>query len=75
MKQELPDVQAGFRKGRGTRDQIANIHWIIEKVREFQKKKILFCFSDYTKAFDCVDYNKLWKILKDMGITDTLPAS
>ena len=60
---ELPDVQAGFRKGRGTRDQIANIHWIIEKAREFQKS-IYFCFIDYAKAFDCVDHNKLWKILK-----------
>ena len=61
---ELPDVQAGFRKGRETRDQIANIRWIIEKVREFQKN-IYFCFIDYTKAFDCVDHNKLWKILRD----------
>ena len=60
---ELPDVQAGFRKGRGTRDQIANIHWIIEKAREFQKKKIYFFLIDYAKAFDCVDHNKLWKIL------------
>ena len=65
----LPDVQAGFRKGRGTRDQIANIHWIIEKAREFQKN-IYFCFIDYAKAFDCVDHNKLWKILKEMGIPD-----
>ena len=64
---ELPDVQPGFRKGRGTRDQIANISWIIEK--EFQKN-IYFCFIDYAKAFDCVDYNKLWKILKEMGIPD-----
>ena len=63
----LPDVQAGFRKGRGTRDQIANICWIIEKAREFQKN-ICFCFIDYAKAFDCVDQNKLWKILKEMGI-------
>ena len=63
---ELPDVQAGFRKGRGTRDQIANIHWITEKAREFQKN-IYFCFIDYTKAFDCVDHDKLWKILKEMG--------
>ena len=63
MNHELPDVQAGFRKGRGTRDQIANIHWIIEKAREFQKN-IYFCFIDYAKAFDCVDHNKLWKILK-----------
>ena len=61
---ELPDVQAGFRKGRGTRDQIANIRWIMEKVREFHKN-IYFCFIDYAKAFDCVDHNKLWKILKD----------
>ena len=68
MNQELPDVQAGFRKGRGTRDQIANICWIIEKAREFQKN-IYFCFVDYAKAFlDCVDHNKLWKILKEMGI-------
>ena len=67
MNCELPDVQAGFRKGRGTRDQIANISWIIEKASEFQKN-IYFCFIDYTKAFDCVDYNKLWKILKEMGI-------
>ena len=63
MNRELPDVQAGFRKGRGTRDQIANIHWIIEKAREFQKN-IYFCFLDYAKAFDCVDHKKLWKILK-----------
>ena len=68
---ELPDVQAGFRKGRGTRDQIANICWIIGKAREFQKN-IYFCFIDYAKAFDCVDYNKLWKILKEMGIPDHL---
>ena len=68
---ELPDVQTGFRKGRGTRDQIANIHWIIEKAREFQKN-IYFCFIDYAKAFDCVDHNKLWKILKEMGIPDHL---
>ena len=68
---ELPDVQAGFRKGRGTRDQIANIRWIIEKAREFQKN-IHFCFIDYAKAFDSVDHNKLWKILKDMGIPDHL---
>ena len=71
MNRELPDVQAGFRKGRGTRDQIANIHWIIEKAREFQKN-ICFCFIDYAKAFDCVDHNKLWKILKEMGIPDYL---
>ena len=69
MNLEIPDVQAGFRKDRGTRDQIANIYWIIEKAREFQKN-IYFCFIDYTKAFDCVDHNKLWKILKDMGISD-----
>ena len=67
----LSDVQAGFRKGRGTRDQIANIHWIIEKAREFQKN-IYFCFIDYAKAFDCVDHKKLWKILKEMGIPDHL---
>ena len=72
MNQELADVQSGFRKGRRIRDQIANIHWIIEKAREFQKKKIYFCFIDYTKAFDCVDHNKLWKILKEMGISDHL---
>ena len=65
---ELPDVQADFRKGRGTRDQTANIHWIIEKAREFQKS-ICFCFIDYAKAFDYVDHNKLWKILKEMGTT------
>ena len=64
---ELPDVQAGFRKGRGTRDQIANIHWIIEKEKEFQKN-VYFCFIDYAKAFDCVDHNKLWKLLQEMGI-------
>ena len=69
--QELPEVQAGFRKGRGTRDQIANIHWIIEKAREFQKN-IYLCFIDYTKAFDCVDHDKLWKALKEMGIPDHL---
>ena len=69
MNQELPDVQAGFRKGRGTRDQIANIHWVIEKAREFQKD-IYFCFIDYAKAFDCMDHNKLWRILKEMGIPD-----
>ena len=63
VNHELPDVQTGLRKGRGTRDQIANIHWIIEKAREFQKN-IYFCFIDYAKAFDCVDHNKLWKILK-----------
>ena len=71
MNQELPDVQAEFRKGRGTRDQIANILWIIKKAREFQKN-IYFCFIDYTRAFDCVDHNKLWKILKEMGIPDHL---
>ena len=71
MNRELPDVQAGFRKGRGTRDQIANIHWIIEKSREFQKN-IYFCFVDYAKAFDWVDNNKLWKILKEIGIPDHL---
>ena len=68
---ELPDVQAGFRKGRGTKDQIANIRWIMEKAREFQKN-IYFFFIDYAKAFDCVDHNKLWRILKEMGITDHL---
>ena len=67
MNCELPDVQAGFRKGRGTRDQIANIRWIIKKAREFQKN-IYLCFIDYAKAFDCVDHNKLWEILKEMGI-------
>ena len=72
MNQELPDVQAGFREGRETRDQIANICWIIEKAREFQKKKIYYCFIDYTKAFDCMDHKKLWKILKDMRIWDYL---
>ena len=71
MNCELPDVQAGFRKGREIRDQIANIHWIMEKAREFQKN-IYFCFIDYAKAFDCVDHNKLWKILKEMGIPDQL---
>ena len=69
VNHELPDAQAGFRKGRGTRDQIANIHWIIEKAREFQRS-IYFCFIDYAKAFDCVDHNKLWKILKEMGMPD-----
>ena len=69
MYRELPDVQVEFRKGRGTRDQTANIHWIIEKAREFQKY-IYFCFIDYAKAFDCVDHHKLWKILKEMGIPD-----
>ena len=71
MNRELPDVQAGFRKGRGTRDQIANKCWIIEKAREFQKN-IYFCFIDYAKAFDCVDHNKLWKILHEMEIPDHL---
>ena len=71
MNQELPDIQAGFRKGRGTRDQIANICWIMEKAREFQKN-IYFCFIDYPKAFDYVDHNKLWKILKEMGIPNHL---
>ena len=71
VNRELPDVQAGFRKGRGTRDQIANIHRIIEKAREFQKN-IYFCFVDCAKAFDCVDHNKLWKILKEMRIPDHL---
>ena len=74
VNHELPDAQAGFRKGRGTRDQMANIHWIIEKAREFQKN-IYFCFIDYAKAFDCVDHNKLWKILKEMGIPEHLIAS
>ena len=69
MNHELPDVQAGFRKGRGTRDQIANIRWIMEKAREFQKT-IYFSFTDYAKDFDCVDHNKLWNILKEMGIPD-----
>ena len=71
VNHELPNVQAHFRKGRGTRDQIANIPWIITKVRKFQKN-IYFCFIDYAKAFDCVDYNKLWKILKEMGTPDHL---
>ena len=71
MNRQLPDVQAGFRKGRGTRDQIANIRWIIEKAREFQKN-LYFCFIDYAKVFDCVDHNKLWKILKEMGILEQL---
>ena len=71
MNRELPDAQAGFRKGRGTRDQIANICWIMEKAREFQKT-IYFCFIDYAKAFDFVDHNKLWKILKEIGIPDHL---
>ena len=71
MNCEFPDVQTGFRKGRGTRDQIANIRWIMEKAREFQKSTY-FCFIDYAKAFDCVDHNKLWKILKEMGIPENL---
>ena len=71
MNCELPDVQAGFRKGKGTRDQIANIHWIINKAREFQKN-IYFCFIDYAKAFDNVDHNELWKILQGMGLSDHL---
>ena len=71
VKRELPDVQAGFRKGRGTRDQIANVCWIIEKVKEFQKN-FYFCFIDYAKTFDCVNHNKLWKILKEMGIPENL---
>ena len=72
VNRELPDVQAGFREGRGTRDQIASICWIIEKARELQKS-IYFCFIDYAKSFDCVDHNKLWKILKEMGIPDHQP--
>ena len=71
MNYEFPDVQGGFRKGRGTRNQIANFSWIIEKAREFQKN-IYFCFIDYVKAFDCVDHNKLWKILQEMGMQDHL---
>ena len=71
MNCEIPDVQAGFRKGRGTRDQNANVQWVIKKAREFQKN-IYFCFIDYAKAFDCVDHKKLWKILKEMGIPDHL---
>ena len=74
VNHELPDVQTGFRKGRGTRDQIANIRWIMEKAREF-KKSIYFCFIDYAKAFDCVDHNKLWKILKRWEYQTTWPAS
>ena len=73
MNRELPDVQTGFRKGRGIRGQIENMHWIIEKAREFQKN-IYFCFIDYAKAFDCVDHNKLWNILKEMGIPDCLTS-
>ena len=71
MHRELLDIQARFRKGRGTRDQIANIHWIIKEAREVQKS-IYFCFIDYAKAFDCVDHNELWKVLKEMGISDHL---
>ena len=71
VNDELPDIHAGFRKGKGTRDQIANIHWIIKKAREFQKNSYI-CFIDYAKAFDCVDYSKLWKVLKEMGIPDHL---
>ena len=71
MNRELPDFQAGFREGRGTRDQIANIHWIIEKARESQEN-IYFCFIDYAKAFECVNHNKLWKILQEMGTPDHL---
>ena len=74
MNRELADVQAGFRKGRGTRDQIANICWIMEKAREFQKN-ISFCFIDYAKVFDCVDHNKLWKVLKETEYQTTWPAS
>ena len=75
VNREFPDVQSGFRKGRGTRDQIANIHWIIKKARDFQKK-IYFCFIDYAKAFDCVDHNKLWKVLKKRWeYQTTWPAS
>ena len=73
VNHELSDVQAGFRKGRGTRDQIANIHWIIEKAREFQRN--IYCFIDYAKIFDCVNHNKLWQILKEMGIPDHLTFS
>ena len=71
VNRELPDVKAAFRKGRGTREQIANIRWIMERAREFQKN-IYFCFIDYAKAFDCVDHNKLWNILQEMGISDHL---
>ena len=73
VNHEIPDVQAGFQKVRGTRDQISNIHWIMEKAREFQKN-IYFCIIDYAKAFDGVDHNKLWKILQEIGISTTLPA-
>ena len=74
VNRELPDVQVGFKKGRGTRDQIANIHWIIKKAREFQKN-IYFCFTDYAKTFDCVDHNQLWKILREWEYQTTWPAS
>ena len=74
VNREIPDVQAGFRKGRGARDQIANIHWILEKARELQKN-IYFCFVDYAKTFDCVDHNKLWKTLKEIEYQSTWPAS
>ena len=74
VNHELPDVQAGFRKGRGTRDQITNIYWIMEKNKRVPEH-IYFCFIDYAKNFDCVDHNKLWKIPKEMGIPDTWPAS
>ena len=74
VNHEIPDIQAGLREGKGTTDQIANIHWIVEKVREFQKN-IYFCFIDYVKAFDCVDHNKLWKILKEMEYQTTWCAS
>ena len=73
VNHELPDVQAGFQKGRGIRDQIANIRWIMEKAREFQKN--IYVYDDYAKAFDCVDHNKLWKILQEMGIPDHLTCS
>ena len=72
LSNHIPDVQAGFRKGRGTRDQIADICWIIEKARELKKKHIYFCLTGYSKVFDCVDHNKLWKILQEMGIPDHL---
>ena len=75
VNHEIPNVQAGFRKSRESSDQIANLCWIIEKAREFQKKNIYFCFIDYAKVFDCVDHNKLWKILREMGIPDHHPAS
>ena len=74
VNHELSDIQAGFRKGRGTRDQIASIHWILEKAREFQEN-VYFCFIDYTKTFDCVDHNKLWKIVQEMEIPDHLTSS